>query len=98
MGNMAGSSLGADGADEFLRELFLPRALLPGLVGVALGRYQVLFEDLGHALGERPIIDVEAGLVVEAERAQVEVGRTNRSEARRVGKECVSTGRSRWAE
>src|SRR5690606_17683324 len=55
------SQLRTDRLHEPFLELLGPRTVLPGLVGVARGRHQVLLEDLGHALGEFPIIDVEAG-------------------------------------
>src|SRR3546814_12895191 len=40
---------------------------------------------------------VKAGLVVPEKRGRRQIQRFRRSEERRVGKECVSTCRSRWS-
>src|SRR3546814_6910747 len=37
------------------------------------------------------------GIVVDVQPGQQRAGKTSRSEERRVGKECVSTCRSRWS-
>src|SRR3546814_13225253 len=42
-------------------------------------------------------VDGEAAPVDAAEKARIADRRRSRSEERRVGKECVSTGRSRWS-
>src|SRR3546814_3573257 len=50
---------------------------------------------------ERAVVSVALragdGAVTEASRARFDAWRAARSEERRVGKECVSTGRSRWS-
>src|SRR5687768_8564677 len=64
------SQLGFDRQHHGLHELLLPGPLLPRLVGVAPGLFEVLFEDPGHAPGEGDVVYVEARLVVEPEAAQ----------------------------
>src|SRR3546814_12209489 len=93
---------GGDGKVEVLADVELDAQLVPHgehlrrrrgeqLVGVHVG--QVADED-GHALAEAASLAPPRLGAVEVAVVQV---RRARSEERRVGKECVSTCRSRWS-
>src|SRR3546814_20452367 len=75
------------------------RFTLAAIIGVHQRADQVRLQH-GKALAPERLHadDVEAQEIIEAVRIILEaVGKHRRSEERRVGKECVSTCRSRWS-
>src|SRR3546814_15778993 len=60
---------------------------------------EVPFNELGHIAAQVPSLQRQLLRVMgqRMDRNQVHVEMMGRSEERRVGKECVSTGRSRWS-
>src|SRR3546814_14541520 len=76
----------------------LDRLLAVVVVGIPLRNAAMALAQFIGAGFRRGARDQElAKQVVESKPGAVEVGPTERSEERRVGKECVSTCRSRWS-
>src|SRR3546814_14726562 len=73
--------------------LLQPHHTAAGLVGRERGRVAVALDDVG-VLADHPEPGTVTGLRVLVDGC---IGPQVRSEERRVGKECVSTCRSRWS-
>lgn len=74
------SELGLEQQRQPLHGLFLQGAVGPFLIGDLPGALEVVLEHPGLPRGEDLVVDVEVGLVVEAEGAVVEVGRADRDQ------------------
>src|SRR3546814_14749907 len=90
-------------SDVCSSDLVAPGGFIKAKVGDALGQFLAL-DPVIDALGHRQLLQLPAQVLDQA-RVQACGGRTTleqrlqmlaRSEERRVGKECVSTCRSRW--
>src|SRR3546814_18466518 len=88
-------------SDRVAGDLLVRLGNSPGvaaLIADALGQnftgdYQELLGKIGRAIDAKRVGD----FVIHADLGDVETGVIQRSEERRVGKECVSTCRSRWS-
>src|SRR3546814_13206670 len=56
-----------------------------------------VIEHCSRLVSDTRKVTARVGLIADVMREADQVGRDRRSEERRVGKECVSTCRSRWA-
>src|SRR5690349_23345858 len=71
--NHAGSKLRTKQCGRMLHELLGPRARFPLLEADSARMREIVLEDLHLPLRERRVVDVEARLVVQAERTIVEI-------------------------
>src|SRR3546814_15016806 len=101
--DVCSSDLVVDGGDGTVRDVIsaAPAAFgdrMPRMAILPSGKTNALALDLGVPLDWAVADVVEAAARGQfVRRAPIEIYRDGRSEGRRGGKECVSSGRSRWA-